>query len=246
MNKFILEKYASQFRSKHGLGADDPIRFKSILSKLNVITIFRPLGTDFSGMAIKIRDEDVVRFLLVNSSHSLGKQHFTICHELYHLYIQNNFSSMFCNTGIFQKGTGEEYNADIFASYLLLPENGLKSLIPDNELVKDKISLKTILKLEHYYSCSRAALLYRLKDMKLITSATYDKYSVNVKWSAIQYGYSTDLYKPGNDTLVIGDYGELARELFEKEKISENHYISLLTDWGMNENELETQFNEEG
>jgi len=32
----------------------------------------------------------------------------------------------------------------------------------------------------------------------------------------------------------------LSGELFEKEKISENHYISLLTDWGMNENELET------
>lgn len=247
MNKVLLEKYANDFRQKNGIGSYDPIRLKSFLSKLNVITVFRPLSCDFSGMSLKIKENDkITRFILVNSNHNLGKQHFTICHELYHLFIQEDFSSMVCITGLFDKKNKEEYNADVFASLLLLPEQGVKSLIPDDETGhRDLISLKTILKIEHYYSCSRSALLYRLKELELITSKSYDVYAKNVKKGALQYGYSTDLYEKGNNSDVLGNYGELARELFEKEKISETHYISLLTDWGIDAQQLEKLSNGE-
>jgi hypothetical protein len=32
---------------------------------------------------------------------------------------------------------------------------------------------------------------------------------------------------------VIGDYGIVAKELFDKEKISQSHYYSLLADLGI-------------
>ncbi len=246
MNKLLLGKQATGFRSVNGLGSDDPLRLKSLLSKLNVLTLFKPLGEHFAGMAIKVETgSNIARFMLVNASHSKGKQHFTICHELYHLYIQKEFHSMLCNTAIFKKGSGAEYHADVFASHLLLPEHGVKCLIPDHELAKDKISLKTIIKIEQYFSCSRAALLYRLKDLNLITAANYSKFCSNVKRSAIQYGYSTALYEPGGDYQLIGDYGELARDLFDREIISESHYIGLLSDAGISEDKLEKLFNEE-
>lgn len=244
-NKLVLEKNANEFRQNYGIGSGDPIRLKSLLSKLNVITVFKSLSASFSGMALKISSENngVERFILVNSSHNIGKQHFTICHELYHLYVQKEFESMICNTGTFSKTNIEEFNADVFASYLLLPEVGLKSLIPDEEMGKDKISLKTILKIEQYYSCSRTALLYRLKELHLLSSNGYDKFSSHIILGAIQNGYSTDLYRLGNEKLVIGNYGELARDLFENEKISETHYIKLLLDLGMNNLELDELFN---
>jgi hypothetical protein len=50
--------------------------------------------------------------------------------------------------------------------------------------------------------------------------------------TARQYGYETFLYQPGNEDLVIGDYVEKARRLFEEEKISEGHYIELLNKVG--------------
>ncbi len=34
--------------------------------------------------------------------------------------------------------------------------------------------------------------------------------------------------KPGNEGVVIGDFGEKARLLFEQERISEGHYVELL------------------
>lgn len=246
MNNIVLEKEATKFRTINGIGSDDPIKFASLLKKLNIITVYRPLSSGFSGMAIKLEDNDIInRLILVNNTQTLGKQHFTIAHELYHLFVQRNFDYMTCNTGNFDKKSGEEFNADVFASILLLPENGVKSLIPDNETTKDRISLQTILKIEQYYSCSRSALLYRLKELEIITSKSYDKYCINVKKGAILNGYSLQLYEKGNENLVIGNYGELANELYQKNKISESHFFSLLMDLGMNEEELENLSNGE-
>ena len=36
------------------------------------------------------------------------------------------------------------------------------------------------------------------------------------------------MYEAGNEGLVIGDFGEKARLLYESGKISEGHYIELL------------------
>lgn len=247
MNELLLEKMASSFRSEQGINNNDPIRLKSLLQKINVITVFVPLAENFSGMALKVNEEKAVhRFMLVNSLQSLGKQHFTICHELYHLYIQPEFVSQVCHAGLFDKKADKnEYFADVFASFLLLPTDGLLENIPDEELGKKKITLRTILFLEHFYSCSRRALLYRLKLMGLINSAEYERYTINIRRGAMESGYQTDLYEPGNDQLVIGDYGPLAKELFDKEKISESHYYSLLSDLGIDITQIDETNNGE-
>ena len=246
MNKLAVEKEAVSFREKNGFGAKDPIRLKSMLTNLDVVTVFKPLGGDFSGMALKVVKHNVVsRFILINSNHSLGKQHFTICHELYHLFIQKEFTSMVCSTGKFDSKNKEEFNADYFAAVLLLPELGVKALIPDNELLKDKITLKTILKIEHYYSCSRSALLYRLIDLSIISRQFADNFRTNIKYGAVQHGYNTSLYSEGNKNLVLGNYGELAFDLYENEKISETYYYTLLKDLGLTEDELQIIINGE-
>lgn len=240
MNELILEKKANDFRNRNGLGSNDSIRLKSLLHKLDVLTVFKPLSAGFSGMALKVDNEgDIKRFVLINSNKTVGHQHFTICHELYHLFIQENFRSMVCTAGEFTKEDKEEYNADVFAANLLLPESGIKSLIPDEELGKDKIRLRTVLKIEQYFSCSRTALLYRLKKLNIISANRWDELNYHVKRSAVEFGYSTGLYESANHHEVIGDYGALARDLFDKEIISESHYYSLLLDLGMNSDELE-------
>lgn len=235
MNELLFEKEAAVFRSEQGLNNTDPIRLKSLLQKINVISLFAPLTGGFSGMAIKAQiDQNVSRFILINSNQSLGKQHFTICHELYHLYIQVSFTGQVCITGQFDKKADlNEYYADLFASYLLLPTEGLLELIPNEEITRKNISLKTLLFIENFYSCSRTALLYRLKSLRLISSTDYDLYIRNIKKGALENGYSTALYEPGNNNLVIGDYGSIAKELYDNEKISQSHYYSLLTDLGI-------------
>lgn len=225
-NKFVIEKQVSAFRKDNGLSTSEPVTLKSLLLKLNVLTIFRPLSESFSGMCLK--DASGHRFMLINSNHPLGRQHFTIAHELYHLYVEEKPIPHKCNPGSGSKNPVEQC-ADMFASSLLMPEAGLCQLIPEKELETKDISMATILKSEHYFSVSRSALLYRLLHVGLIQEAARSRLAeVRVKYSAICFGYDTALYEPANEGLVIGDFGEKARSLFEREKISESHYLELL------------------
>lgn len=226
LNKLIIERQVTKFRADNGLGPSEPIHLKSLLLRLNVLTLFRPLSDAFSGMCLKGGLN--YRFMLVNSNHPKGRQHFTIAHELYHLFIEENPTFHKCTPGGGSKDPVEQ-SADMFASILLMPVDGLLQVIPEHEIESKKVSMATVLKLEHYFSVSRSALLYRLLNVGLITDTTRVKLAETpVKISARDYGYDTTLYEPANCGLVIGDFGERARILFEQGKISEGHYLELM------------------
>lgn len=227
LNNYHLQSEASQFRITHGIGPSEPIRLKSWLPKLGVVALFKPLSDNFSGMAVKQGDQ---KFIIVNSEHRLSKQHFTVAHELYHLFIQKDFFAEVSHAGRFDKSDKIEYDADWFAAYLLMPEDGILSLIPKEELSKNKIKISTIVKIEQYFACSRTALLIRLQGLGLIDYPKYQQYTRNVAASAVMLGYDDTLYTKGNENLVIGDYGTRAKNLFDKEVISESHFISLMND----------------
>ncbi len=242
-NEKILEARANKFRREYGLSTDSAIDFENFLTTLDVLTVFRPMKGDFSGMALKTKEN---KFMLINSSNLLGRQHFTIGHELYHLFIQDDFSFQMCKTGVFNKKDKEEYNADIFSSYLLMPEPAIIKQIPEKELNwGEKISLVTIIKMEQYFGVSRAALLVRLSKSKFIHYDDYKKHLTEVKLSAVEYGYSEKLYCPTDDNRVVGNYGIKVRELFDKDKISESHYHSLMLDIGIDVDDPKFKDNEQ-
>jgi Zn-dependent peptidase ImmA (M78 family) len=232
MNQLVVEKQAAQFRAELGLSNTESIQLRSLLLKLEVLTVFKPLDMDVSGIAIKAGVNN--RFMLVNTARTLGHQHFTICHELYHLFFQANFNYQVCQVGKFDKKSKEEFFADLFAAKFLVPEEGIVSLIPNHELDQGLVSLGTILKLEQYFSCSRKALLNRLLELKLIRKKEEVAYSTQVQAHALHYGYSTKLYEKDLKVEVIGDYGNMAKKLFDQHRISESHYLELLEDIGIN------------
>ena len=242
-----LELLASDFRQKNGLNQSEAIRLKSVLLRNNILTVYLPLSADFSGMAVKVNgDTEKKLFILVNCNHTIGRQHFSICHELYHLYYQSDFKSEKSISGTFNKrGNPEEYNADIFASYLLLPESGIYQIVPQAEWQKNKITLRTILEIEQYYSCSRSALLHRLLGMKLIDERLFSQFSSDVIKNAKLNGFNIDLYLAGNKGVVIGNYGIKARELFDKGEVSESSYFSLLEDLGVDLTDIDNQSDNE-
>lgn len=74
MSELVLEKQANQFRQLNGVGLTEPVRLKSLLQKLNVISVFNRLSANLSGMAIKVTTANKThRFMLVNAAQSLGK-----------------------------------------------------------------------------------------------------------------------------------------------------------------------------
>ena len=229
----LVESQVSRFRQEIGLGDTEAINLKSLLLKLNVLTIYRPLSEKFSGMSLKSGEQ---RFMLVNSNQPKCRQHFTIAHELYHLFIDPNPMPHNCSAE--GKKNDAEQCADAFAQMFLMPADGVRQMIPDNELISGHVSLASVLRIEHYFSVSHAAVLNRLFDLKLIDRKERDCYlQYPVKKTAKEYGYGTALYEPGNENLVIGNFGEKARKLFEEEKISEGHYMELLHKIGINDSE---------
>lgn len=163
----------SLFRNKQGLSSSEAINLKSLLLKLNILVLFRPLSESFSGMCLK--GVNGYNFMLINSSHTKGRQHFTIAHELYHLYIEDNPKPHRCNAGTKSKDYNEQC-ADLFASLLLMPKDAFFELLTDDELQKDGITVPNMVRLEQYFGVSRSALLYRLLNLELISEGNYLEY----------------------------------------------------------------------
>lgn len=225
----VIERQVAEFRQRVGLSDTQSVNLKSLLLKLNVLTIFRPLSNSFSGMSLKSPGGE--RFMLINSNQPQGRQHFTIAHELYHLFVEEN--PIPHNSSTEGSKSESEQCADVFALIFLMPYNAILQMIPDSEL-KGKVTLATVIRIEHYFSVSRHAVINRLCDTKFIDRKERDLLlSFPVVRTALEYGYDTSLYKPGNENLVIGDFGEKARKLYDDEKISEGHYRELLSKIGI-------------
>ncbi len=233
--EYKLKSYVAEFRNRFGYNSIEPIDFKSLLQRLDIITVFKPLSENFSGLSYKSDDN---HFMLINCNHSLGRQNFTIGHELYHLYYDKTFSSHICQTGLFPKKNLNETMADIFASHLLLPTDGIIRLIPEEEQEKDLISLSTLLKIEQTYQSSRAALLKQLIKLDLASKNFEEKFSTQIKGTAVLYGYTTELYEKTAEHAILGTYGSLANKLFQKDKITESLYQELMLSIGIDVNEI--------
>ncbi|MDE6368323.1 MAG: ImmA/IrrE family metallo-endopeptidase [Muribaculaceae bacterium] len=229
----VVEGQVSKFRQVVGLSDAEAVNIKSLLLKLNVLTLFRPLSEAFSGMSLKSGEH---RFMLINSNQPICRQNFTIAHELYHLYYDSKPVPHSCLPG--DKKSDIEQCADAFAQMFLMPADGVRQLIPEKELLSGSVSLASVLRIEQYFSVSNSAALNRLYDLKLIDRRQRDGFqALPVKRTARAYGYDTILYEPGNEGVVIGDFGEKARRLFDEGKISEGHYLELLHKIGVDESE---------
>ena len=222
MKNNAIETMARRFRAENNLSLTEPISAKTILRKLNILTMYRPMSDGSYGISVRAGEN---RFMLINSNSTRGRQHYTIAHELYHLFYDENPQPHLCSNG---QSNPVERKANLFASALLMPADGMLQMIPVAEQ-KGSISLATILRLEQYFGVSRTSLLVRLKELGLMTEAQLNVARAHKPCQdAIDYGYDTSLYKSGNEGVVIGDFGEKARLLYESDRISEGHYHELL------------------
>lgn len=227
--KEVIEQLALKMRAEAGLNPTEPIHTKTMLRKLGIMVIYRPLSEKACGLSMRSADGKG-KFMLINSNNSRGRQHFTICHELYHLYYDEEPKPHICVTAGMEKSPAE-INANAFASALLLPQAGVLQSIPSAEIKNRNISIATMLRLEQLFGVSHQSLCYCLRHLRLLTEEELQDHlaeSKEIQQIATEYGYDLSLYQSGNKDVVIGDFGTKARLLFEQERISEGHYVELL------------------
>ncbi len=232
INKMELSNKAVLLRRKLGKDESSPIDIFQLAQTIeNLSVIFYPLGENISGACYRGEKSNAV---IINSDMSVGRQRFSLAHELYHMYFDNSDVSKVSMTQI-GNGDENEKKADQFASYFLMPQTSLYEMIQNckSKHEDNTLSIEDIVRMEQYYGVSHKAMLYRLKAEGEIGDSQASEAGAGIIELAARLGYDTAIYRPSADEkkiLVLGHYIAILEELSEKEYISQGKYEELLLD----------------
>lgn len=223
-NYLEMNELANQCRREWNIAEYDSIDiFSLIQDKIKNLTIvFKSMDDEISGACYK-KFNQIVIFL--NSKHSLGRQRFTLAHELYHVkYDEVTFQ--ICNIN---SNDEIEKKADDFASCLLMPNGALESYKKDNNIKNWDLDL--IIQTEQFFQISHSAMIWRIRNLEEITYEEYQNYKVHIKLEASNRGYDLKLYTPySNKEFSIGNYIRLTEKALKCNKISQGKREELLLD----------------
>ncbi|MBN2285254.1 MAG: ImmA/IrrE family metallo-endopeptidase [Tissierellales bacterium] len=229
IEKIDLCTKALSLRKDLGEDTTSPIDVFSLAHTIPKLTlVFYPMGDHLSGICIKNDGNPVIA---INSAMSIGRQRFSLAHEFFHLYFDEQEQSNACTIKI---GCGNEVEkaADQFASYFLIPPVALFEAIKKIQGSEiDNFRIQAIVRLEQYFGVSRQAMLYRLIQDKQITSQEANRFRLGVIRSAVNLGYDDALYKPLSENKQYKTYGYYIQQteaLLEKDLISTGKYEQLL------------------
>lgn len=231
IDKMALSNKASSVRKKLGEDNTSPIDIFALIYVLENVTLVKyPLGKKISGACLKNNTSTVIA---VNSGMSIGRQRFSLAHELYHLYFDEDMITTICPSKIGGGNQTEKY-ADQFASYLLMPPAALYEKIQEIKIVENrKLMIKDVIKLEQYFGVSRQAMLFRLQEEGELSQSGAADMQKDVIISAAKLGYDTSLYKPTPENENKGTYGHYikqAENLLQSDIISTGKYEEWLLD----------------
>lgn len=229
-----LSYQANELRKRFGEDLSSPIDVFAILQSQERLTlVFYPFSNRISGMCVRTRSGD--QLVAINSTRTLGRQRFTAAHELYHLFVQDETTTVICGNEIGAARDVEEKNADCFASYFLAPNDALRSFI-EKYLLKETrrpLSVEDVVRIEQYFKMSRQATLYRLVGDGLIDLDFANTLKVDIISSARKLGFGDELYIPTPDNrqyFTTGSYIGLAERLMDGNLISNGKYEEMLLD----------------
>lgn len=228
MDRIDLSNKAYRVRKLLGADGQSPLDIFKLVQGIDGLTlVFYPLGQNISGVCYKGASS---RVIAVNSQMSLGRQRFSLAHELYHLYFDEAKESQVSRMAI-GVGDANEKCADQFASYLLMPPAALSESL--DSIVADRPGMEDVIRLEQYYGLSHKAMLYRLVSDGVLTAQEASAMETGVMGIAARLGYDTSLYRPTpeeKERMVLGRYLALSEKLLEEECISHGKYEELLLD----------------
>lgn len=221
---------AEVVRKRMGEDSNSPIDILALAQNIDNLTlVYYPMGNNISGMCIKDKEDNCV--IAINSMMTVGRQRFSLAHEFYHYFFDDNMMSI-CSREI-EVGEENEKRADIFASYLLMPRTALYEKVESLRNNKnDRLNLQDIIKIEQYFKVSHLTSLYQLYNCHFINKNEFEEYkNIHVRRISELMGYDSDLYKPSNDNkryYTYGKYLKLAKQALDKELISDGKYEELL------------------
>lgn len=214
MNSVAL---AELLRHEWGIESFASVNIRSLVYNniRNLTVLWFPMRTNISGCCSKTKYDKII---FINTNHTIGRQNFTLAHELYHLLYEDMEEFIVCGVN---NNNQSERNADNFASTLLVPDSALYWFKNKNQI--KNWSLEDVIKCEQYYQVSHSTMLIRLKKLNWINQNQFDEFGYNIIREADRLGYDTNLYKPSPENHRYSSIGELIRlteKAYDDEKIT--------------------------
>lgn len=154
-----VSEIAVSFMKKYFDVITQPISnsFKAV-EELGFFVISIPAPDTISGMTMSIDDKSMI---VINSNQPLGRQNYSIWHEVYHWYTKDGQDISFHGQSEYSE---TEFKAEVFASEILIPRDMLFLAIED--LGKGNgikyLSKKDIVILQNKFFVSYRAMLMRI------------------------------------------------------------------------------------
>ena len=214
---------AYNFKRDYNISKNQPISdLISLLENIgiNIIQI-ENINNKFNGFDGLSEIVNNIPFIILMDYDDGARERFTIAHELGHLLLKINNESI-----------DQEKACNIFASSLLMPK---EAVIKEFGESRNNISLYELLAFKLEYKVSIAAILYRLRELNIISEYLYKK--ITIKLNSL--GYKKD--EPNNiNKEKSNQYTKLVHKLYADEIITINKACELL---GVSENDYYIQDN---
>lgn len=160
---------AQEFRQAWKL-PDAPIKdINSLVETKEFLLLRFPNDYGISGIYLKKKDGDrYVNCIYINNGDPIGRQNFTIAHELYHAFYEPSTVGICMQTN--KNEDPIEMRADSFASHLLIPRDKLALILSKLFNGKTKayriLSFDTIIRIQTVFQVSFQAIIYAIDDLK--------------------------------------------------------------------------------
>lgn len=130
--------------------------------------------------------------------------------------------------GQYKRIPESERLAEAFPKYFLMPTSGLLSRFNDMYRTHGKFTPTNLFTLAHYYGVSIEALVYRLEEMQLLPSGTWDRLQDRgLKVKKVQQELGLAPIEQRSDIFPV-HYQHLAIEALEQGLITEGRFADFL------------------
>ncbi|ESA38925.1 transcriptional regulator [Leptolyngbya sp. Heron Island J] len=220
------ESIAVSERQRLGLG-DSPIpMLRDILEQSVGIRVFY-LNMPAKYSEIYSYDDQLGGCMAINIGHYEERRRWSMAHGYLH-FLAHRRKPVVDFEGQYKRIPESEKLAEAFPKYFLMPTSGLLSRFNDMYRTHGKFTPTNLFTLAHYYGVSIEALVYRLEDMDLLPSGTWDRLrDRGLKVKKVQQELGLEEIDQRSDALPV-HYQHLAIEALDQGLITEGRFADLL------------------
>jgi len=220
------ESIAIAERQRLGLGDSPVLMLRDILEQSVGIRVFY-LHMPAKYSEVYSYDDQLGGCMAINLGHYEERRRWSMAHGYLH-FLAHRRKPVVDFEGQYKRIPESERLAEAFPKYFLMPTSGLLSRFNDMYRTHGKFTPTNLFTLAHYYGVSIEALVYRLEDMELLPSGTWDRLrDRGLKVKKVQQELGLEDITQRADILPI-HYQHLAIEALEQGLITEGRFANFL------------------